>query len=417
MCKVVKSLCLAGIKNYKMIVKDKIRFSYRKFEQKPMTEFVKELNITVIFETPKGSVTKFVISKEESDENISEMIRSCIENTTNTDTEDLCIDDFSEVNFSENDFYKTSFLQFDPELYHFWIENQLEGHENLGVFYKIELYRYQLMTSKGDFEQFFVDSDLFYFDPANPEKFYSGKHKFLNDNWFDDLVEENHQKLSFNHDGKKMILTKEALATFLENYVRLFYADYIYFNHTGCKLLDDLNKEVFSANFNLISLPYEGIIFDAEGTKIREHFLIKNGQIVGFICNGSYSKYLQIENSGNSSLNQETPISHQRIKATFNEDVTDSYEDVSYRMVAFENLVYDSYQEIFMGVVLSHDGQKFDLQFKTEDILNDAIPMSRGEWVNESCFCQDIKIPIFEGMKNQKVDEETLWEKQAVKTS
>jgi hypothetical protein len=396
-----------------MIVKKKIRFSYRKFEQKPITELIYDSTVTTQFETPKGSMAKFVISKDESDENIREIIKSCIKNSINAGT--FYVDDFSEVNFSDNCFCKTSFLQFDPELYNSWIENQLKGHDDWGVFYKIELYRYQLITPKGNFEQFFVDSDLFHFDPANSEKFYSEKHKFLNDDLFDNSIEKDHQKFRLNPSGKKMILNKEAFATFLENYVRLFYADYIYFNNTGYKL-DDLHKKVFSANFNLISLPYEGIVFDSEGSKIKEHFLVKNGQIAGFISNESYSKYLQIENSGNSNLNRETPLSHQRIRTIFNESMTDSCEDVSCQLVAFENLVYDSYQEIFKGVALLHDGQKFDLQFKTEDILNEALPMNHGEWVNEFYFCQDIKIPMLKGMKSQKLDEETLWEKQTVKT-
>jgi hypothetical protein len=409
----MESLQSLGIKNYKMIVKDKIHFSYRKFEQKPLTELIQESTVTTKFETPKGSVAKFVISKEESDENISEMFKSCIENSTNT--EELYVDDFSEVNFLDNYFYKKSFWQFDTDLYHSWIENQLKDHENLGVFYKIELYRYQLITPKGDFEQFFVDSDLFYFDPVNPEQFYSGKHKFLNDDWFDYSSEENIRKFKLNPNGKKIILTQKALSTFLENYVRLFYADYIYCNNTRDRL-DDLQKEIFSSNFNLISLPYKGIVFDSEGTKIKEHFLVKSGQILGFISNESHSKYLQIENSGNSSLNQETPISHQRIMANFNKSITDSCEDVSHQIVAFENLVYDSYQEIFMGVAVSHDRQKFYLKFKTEDILNEALPMNRGKWVNDSCFCPDIKIPMFKEMKNNKMDKETLWEEQTVKT-
>jgi hypothetical protein len=164
-------------------------------------------------------------------------------------------------------------------------------------------------------------------------------------------------------------------------------------------------------------LPYEGIVFDYEGTKIKEYFFIKNGQILGFISNESYSKYLQIENSGNSSLNCENPISHQRIIANFNESITDSCEDVSHRIVAFENLVYDSYQKIFIGVALSHDRQKFDLKFQAKDILNEAIPMNHGKWVSESCFCQDIKIPMLEGIKNKEMSEDMLWKKKTFKTS
>ena len=117
-----------------------------------------------------------------------------------------------------------------------------------------------------------------------------------------------------NLDLYKPIQFKSSVvAEFFKHYILAFYANNVYFENSFIKT-KDINKKIFNFNFDLVSLPFNGIKYDSQGFRIKKIYLIKKNYLKNLICNQYFSNLLNILNSGNADFFNCDFISHQRLE-------------------------------------------------------------------------------------------------------
>ena len=183
--------------------------------------------------------------------------------------------------------------------------------------YGMEVYNYKMLANGKIYNQQFIHSDYFFYKLDDPSV---NAYISLNNDLRISSTDLIFKQFDINKlpqktiDLSKNILFKSTVvAELLNSYISCFYADNIYANNSLIKKREILSKK-FNFKFDLISTPFEGIIFDSDGFFTKDIYLIKDNKLKNILSNEYFSKILNIENTGNAVFFDSNSIAYQNIK-------------------------------------------------------------------------------------------------------
>lgn len=191
-------------------------------------------------------------------------------------------------------------------------------HTVFNVGYKLLSQDYHANISSHSICQSRIESELFIWDQSEISNIIKLSSCFPGDNIFnrhDYKMNMQMNRLPFNDTIIKgrILLKAKTVAQLMNGYICAFYADMI-FRKQSPITINDIHKKQFTTNFDLISLPYEEIVFDSECNLIDTKYLVQNGKLINVLSNSSYGKILGINSIGDADLNNTEAIKHQRLK-------------------------------------------------------------------------------------------------------
>jgi hypothetical protein len=383
-----------NILKYKIISVNEKSFVFKYSFGKISTEETDLNKINVFFSTQKG-VSKIVLSSTNTNESIKSLIEDAIEKIDNNDVLEMD-NDFENLKL-ENKIYN----EFDKSKYLKWLKSEVDkisqtAKISANFLYTINLNSYDLLINKNHIKQYHKSSECICFESQSFQKKAVLNEVYLNDNLHEKILEQFNSKnpifseIDFNL-CKKVLIRAEAFATLLNIFIQLFYANNVYIH--GTVKTNDINEQIFKSRFDLISLPYDGILFDSEGNKTSEKFIIQDGRLLSLISNKTYDKYLKINSSGNADLNETDNVCHQRIKFIQKQKTNYSLGDADIVIESFENIYLDFNEKLFVGLVSYLDKSKnkclTSINLGAEKLFDKIFCAGENKWV-ENVYCSDV---------------------------
>ena len=308
-----------GIFNYKIIKErlTKVIFSY-KCNNKKILENANLINITLNFKINKNPI-ELKLSEETSYKNIKKLIETALlfgmhKNFISKKIKSVKLDS---LNFNGSKFLCPRKCINDLETDIDYVLKNCKLKLNATI--EIKILQQLIIISNKRIQQQIIHIEGFFYKSDNIlENFFISFFNPLK-NSISYLLQKqiSYNKVNFlykNLDLSKPILFKSnVVAEFLNQYIIAFYSNNVYFENSFIKT-KDINNKIFNFNFDLVSLPFNGIKYDSQGFKTKKIYLIKENYLKNLICNQYFSDLLNILNPGNADLFNYEAISHQRLK-------------------------------------------------------------------------------------------------------
>lgn len=384
-----------NIKNYKIVSISEKKLMFKYSFGKISTEETKFDKINVLFSTEKGT-SKIILLSTNTNDFIKKFIEDAIEKTNNnvfqTDTD---------IDFESSEIENKVYNEFDKNKYLKWLESEIrkvsqDDKINLNFLYTINLSEYNLLIGKNHVKQYHTSSECVCFGDQSFQKKLILNEVYLNDNLHEKILKnfdlENPVFAVKDFDSCERVLIKaEAFAELLNIFVELFYANNVYTHGTVKKA--DINKKIFKSSFDLVSLPYDGILFDSEGNKVSEKFIIQDGRLLNLLSNNTYKRYLNLNISGNADLNETDEICCQRIKFVQKQETKCPLNDADIIIESFENIYLDFKERLFVGLVVCSDKLKSKyitaINFGVEKFFDKISCAGKSKWI-KNVYCSDV---------------------------
>jgi|GEM_PF-4115885 Predicted Zn-dependent proteases and their inactivated homologs len=399
--RIEKRLLAKGIKQYKIVRTIVKELRYREYFGKESIEDISDDKIFVLFKTG-GGVAKFTISAFQSDNTIDTIIESSIKNT-----EIMSVpwndDNFINVEIRKDENYN-HFHNFDSNQYLMWIKQEMSEvsqsiNFTFNVVYKVDMYRYCLLTNKDYLEQYNASSMLLCLENK------TWKRRACLDNCFfkDDIdksiihqlneVDLPRKNITINK-SQSILIKAKALSKLLNAYICLYYADQVYSNQSNVRT-DYIGKQIVKSEFDLIAIPYNGIKFDGEGSKISKKLIIDSGNLVNLLSNNSHSHYLNIKSYGNASFDMVDVVSHQRLIFTLKNKKKFVSQPIDLTIYHFQDVFIDFYNNEFIGIAICGDKSgryHANIRLNVKDTFDSIYSVgTKNAWI-QNVYCQDVII-------------------------
>ena len=399
--RIEERLLAQGIKEYKIIRTILKSFQYREYFEKVYIEDISDDKILVLFKTESG-FSKFTISSFQPEKIIDTIIETSKKNTLKMSLQ-WHNDSFSDILIGNNE-NNTLFHSFDKDKYIIWIQEEIDRVSEkiafpINVIYKVNMSKYCLRTNKDYLEQYTANSELICVENRTFKKKATLNNSFFKDNIANSIIKQLNKvdipRKNINLNSKQSILIKaKGLSDLLNVYIFIYYANYIYSNQSFIKT-SYIGKRIAKSNFDLISVPYNGIQFDSEGSKISKKSIVTSGKLVNLLSNNSFSEYLNINSFGNASLDTPNNVSHQKLVFTFKNSETIISQSIDLIISEFENLYIDFENNKLRGSAICIDKLGFfrtTISFNIKDIFDNIYSIGKkSTWIN-NVYCQDIII-------------------------
>ncbi|MGB8451879.1 MAG: metallopeptidase TldD-related protein [Anaerocolumna sp.] len=392
-----------GIKQYKIVRTIIKGLQYREYFGKEFIEDIYEDNLLVLLKTIRG-VARFTISACQSVYIIDTAIESCIKNTGIMSMQ-WHDDDFSSM-IIENDENCNCFHNFNRNEYLMWIKQEMNTvsqavNFKLNTVCKVKLYKYSLLTNKEYLEQYNTSSEFLCIENETYKRKAMIDNLFFNNDIAKLIIKQLNEvdiplKKIRIEKNQRILIKAKALSSLLNTYVCLYYADRVYSKQSYIRT-NYIGKEIVKNPFDLNAIPYNGIVFDGEGSRIYEKLIIDSGKLNNLLSNNSNSEYLGLTSYGNASLEMVDSVSHQRLIITLKNPEKVALQSLSLTIYQFENIYIDFADNEFRGIAIC--GDKFDyyrttISLNVEDVFNNIYPTgTKNTWI-KNVYCQDVIFKI-----------------------
>ena len=389
------------INNYKVVEINVNEMMCSLIDQQFTYTICDERYYNIIFEH-KGITLRFKTSSNCSEHEINSMILNCIEiggnNTNILEQAQISHKGIGNIEHTESSY--NDYEKWLTELYNMF-EEKFQTIFNIG--YELRKYYCQVNLSSIPAKQSRTDSNLYLWDRSDITNIIKLSPCYPSDNimdLFDNKQKSKKNALALcNTTLKGHVLFKaDAVAQLLNGFIRCFYADMLYKKQSPLAVNDIHNKQ-FERNFDLISLPYEELVFDSEGFATETKYLIKNGRVVDILGNSFFSELLGFNCIGNADLLEAEKVQHQRLKFLVHSDTQEDitidnicdFDIHSYKIthVEFQNgtifgiiVAYDrkntqqftsqctmSFDRFFKSIIFGNREYKWSDNIYTSDIL------------------------------------------------
>ena len=395
--KIETALINKKVKKYKIIELVSKKLWYKETFNNIFYDDIKLVEYFIMFEFNE-KIFKLNVPSINNLKEIEDLVENCLQNFTgikinwieNEDMETILKDSFKKIYFENFDSKKIINL----------IKQEFENIKkilnfSLNTSYSIKVNRYRLLTNSKFSEQYYLSSDLLSMENSRFQKIAHISNIFLDKNFSDKIVREfNKERYEFNPEIKlegSVLIKKNAFKHIIRNYIQGFYADNIYCNQSFISK-NDISKKISDKKFDIISCPFEDIRFDLDGNTVTEKAIISNGKILNFLSNNDYSRYLNINSTGNTDLIDRQRISHQRLKFILKDDKINNLKEFI-TISDFESFSVDLVTETFSAIaVCKKNDNKFCLpvNFNFKDIFNNIYRIdSNYEWI-DNIYCIDV---------------------------
>ncbi|HBJ2610336.1 PmbA family protein [Clostridium botulinum] len=390
-----------GIKEYKIIRTISKSLKYIEYFGKTSIEELLEDKMLVRFKT-EGGIAQFTVSSFQSDNIIDTIIEASIKNTMKMSFQ-WHDDNFSNVKIEQNKNYNR-FCSFSVDDYIMWINEEMDNvlkeiKLSLNTVYTVNINKYCLRTNKVYLEQYNADSEFLCVENIKFKRKAKLSNIFFKDHIVDSIIENLNkaeiQSNNINLNQKQRILIKaEGVSALLNSYILMYYSNYVYLNQSFIKT-NYIGKQISKSNFDLIAMPYNGIKFDSEGSRILKKVIVESGKLVNLLSNNSYSKYLNLNSFGNASLDMPNTISHQQLIFKFKNSERITYEAIDLIIYQFEYANMDFKNNEFRGIAICSDESGYfrtPISFNIKDAFDNIYPVDdKSTWIN-NVYCQDVII-------------------------
>ncbi|BDB03817.1 metallopeptidase TldD-related protein [Clostridium botulinum] len=399
--RVEERLLAKGIREYKIIRTILKSLQYREYFGKISITDLLDDKMLVLFKTEEG-IAQFTVSSFQSDNIIDTIIETSIKNTTKMSLQ-LHNDNFNNVKIEKNENYDR-FYSFSENDYIMWINEEMDNVLKeiklpLNTLYKVNINKYCLRTNKDYLEQYNANSEFICMENTKFKRKAKLSNIFLKDDIASSII-KNLNKIeipinNINLNQKQRILIKsEGVSDLLNVYILMYYSNYVYLNQSFIKT-NYIGKQISKSDFDLIVIPYNGIKFDGEGSRIFKKVIVDSGKLVNLLSNNCYSEYLNLDSFGNASLDMPNTISHQRLIFTFKNSERIAYQAIDLIIYQFEYVYIDFEDNEFTGSAICSDKSGYfrtTISFNIRDIFDNIYPAgSKSTWIN-NVYCEDIII-------------------------
>ncbi|CAL81551.1 PmbA family protein [Clostridium botulinum] len=400
--RIEKRLLSKGIMEYKIIRTILRGMKYKEYFGSVSIEDLSDDKILVLFKTEEG-IAKFTVSSFQSDNIIDRIIETSMKNQMKMSLQ-WHDDNFSDVKIEQNENYNR-FYKFNSNDYIMWIKKEIDNISKkikftFNTIYTINVNKYCLRTNKDYIEQYNTSSEFLCIENKTFKRRSKLSNRFLKDDIALSIIKQlNNDDIprnNINLNSKQRILLKaKGLSDFLNVYISLYYANYIYSNQSFIKT-NYIGKQISKSNFDLIAIPYNGIKFDSEGSRIFKKLIVGSGKLINLLSNNSFSEYFNINSFGNASLDTHNTVSHQRLIFTCKNSERIVSKSVDLIIHQFENAYIDfEDNEVFRGNAICSDKSGYfrtTISFNLKYIFNNIYPIgNKSTWIN-NVYCQDVII-------------------------
>lgn len=308
-----KILLNYGILKYKIIEENIFKIRNKNVSDTIKSDETKIKKIYINFKDEKHYF-KLTVNKMISDESIKKLLLNTIKKHQ-----------FKEVNKKNIISFEESinnFEIFNREIYTKLIKDNIKNilkeiKLRVNSSCNLEIYNYKMLTDGKIYNQQYMHSDYFFY---TTDSFHTSAYRSLNNDSkisFPSYICEqfNIYKLPKKEINlnKNILFKSNVAAELINSYISCFYGSNIYANNSFLKK-NALSQTFFNFKFDLISEPFEEIIFDSEGSFTKTLYLIKDNKIENILTNQSFSKLLNLNNTGYASFFCCNNITHQNIK-------------------------------------------------------------------------------------------------------
>lgn len=382
-----------NIKNYKIVSISEKKLVFKYSSGRISTEETKFDKINVFFNTEKGT-SKIILLSTNTNDFIKKLIEDAIEKTNNNVFQ-------GNIDFGSSEIQNEIYNEFNKNKYLKWLESEVRKVSqydkiNLNFLYTVNLSEYNLLRGKNSVKQYHTYSECVCFGDQSFQKKSILNEVYLNDNLHEKILK------NFNLENpvfavkdvnscERVLIKAEAFAELLNIFVELFYANNVY--AYGTVKTTNINKQIFKSSFDLVSLPYDGILFDSEGNKVSEKFIIQDGRLLNLLSNNTYKRYLNLNSSGNADLNETDEICCQRINFVQKQETKCSLNDADIIIESFENIYLDFKERLFVGLAVCSDKFKNKyltaINFGVEKFFDKISCAGESKWI-KNVYCSDV---------------------------
>lgn len=385
------------IKKYKIVELVSKELWYKENFNNIFYDNIKLVKYFIIFEF-NGKIFKFNVSSINNLKEIEDLIENCLQNCSGIKMN--WVEDNDDRTILKNEFKKVFFEDFDSKKIINLIKQKFESIKKIlnfsvNISYSIKVNRYRLLTDSKLLEQYYLNSDLLSMENSTFQKLAHISNIFLDKDFSDKIVHEfSKERYGFNPEIKiegPILIKKHAFKYIIQNYIQGFYADNIYCNQSFISQ-NDISKKISDKKFDMISCPFKDIYFDLDGNTLPEKAIISNGKILNFLSNNDYSRYLNVNSTGNTDLIDRQRISHQRLKFILKEDKFETQKGFI-TISDFDSFNVDLPTETFSAIaVCEKNNNKFcsPVNFNFKDIFNNIYRIDDNyEWI-DNIYCIDV---------------------------
>ncbi len=387
-----------GINQYKIIESNEKSLIYKDVFENVSYENFYLTEIFVILRI-KNKISTFILSPDTSPDLIDKIIEKSIANAFslkfNWDNTDKIEQPSSSTNTLAN-----IFEEFNVESYISQVKNEIDKVQKatlltLNTVVNISSYQYRLITQESEYIQYHFSSECICLE----NKTFSQKALLRNFtsvvNLSDNIIEKLNERINVvpkRVDCSTILIKNIAVSQLVNSFANQFYADNVYLGSSIIKT-DNIGKRIINNNICLNSLPYDGIIFDGEGSPINVKVLIKNGQLINLLSNNRFASYLDLKDSGNASFTSDRKITHQILKFNVHEvlDETDLTPTIIVNNI--ENMSIDSSKNSFTMIANCSDENGnycTSLNFNIRNFLDNIYSTDKNLNLIDNVYCQDI---------------------------
>ena len=401
--RVEERLLAKGIREYKIIRTILKSLQYREYFGKVSIEDISDDKMLVLFKTEEG-IAQFTVSSFQSDNIIDTIIETSIKNTIKMSMSlQLHCDNFSNVKIEKNENYDR-FYSFSENDYIMWLNEEMDNVLKeiklpLNTVYKVNINKYCLRTNKDYLKQYNANSEFICIENTKFKRQAKLSNIFLKDDIASSIIKNLNKveipRNNINLNQNQSILIKaEGVSALLNVYILMYYSNYVYSNQSFIKT-NYIGKKISKSNFDLIAVPFNGIEFDSEGSKILKKVIVDSGKLVNLLSNNSYSEYLNLDSFGNASLDMPNTISHQQLIFTLKNSERIAYQSIDLIIYQFEYVYIDFEDNEFRGSAICSDKSGYfctTISFNIKYIFNNIYPVdNKSTWIN-NVYCQDVII-------------------------
>ncbi|MFU0824767.1 metallopeptidase TldD-related protein [Clostridium sp.] len=381
-----------GISKYKIIhvITKSLSYLYKYGERKHEESYEDKIEVKFKY---KNKVGGFSISSCQPDDVIARIVNDSITKVYNMPVE---WDERSISQYYVDNFRKQMFDSCSKVNCIKWLEKEITKIEcginkSTALFYKTELSKCSLRTNENYLEEYLTDAHLTCIvDKRKVE---------VSDSWlfidFADTVLRQLKKPQLTYknldNNKKLLLKGKAVSQFINKYILMYYASYVYEGNSFIKV-EDLGNKLLEKDIDIIVLPYEKVYFDGEGCRMKIKEILKSGRLKNLLSNSLYSMYMGIESYGNSDMNNPYLIKHQRIVFMVNTTCVDADKGAAV-LSEFQqlNINLKNNEVIGTAIMEEKDGKYLTVvNFKIDDFLNKLNSRSNSYGWHENVFCPDV---------------------------
>ncbi len=387
-----------GINQYNIVISNEKKLMYKNVFEKISYE---ELNLSEIFVILKikDKISTFTMSSTLGKDLIDEIIQKSIANAFSLNFDWDNIDKIKKQTFSTNKLDHI-FNKFDIKSYLSKIHNEIERVQKatsltLNTAVNIRLYQNKLITTEVEYIQYHFSSKCICMENKNFSKKALLQNFTSLDNLSTKIVNKLNEEINFlpkKIEHSTILIKDVAVSQIVNLFISQFYADNVYLGNSIIKN-NSLGKRIINNNICLESFPYEGNVFDGEGSYIRETILLKDGYLCNLLSNKKFSNYLKLKNSGNASFTFDKKITHQILKFNVHNMLNGIYLNPTVIVNRIENININPINSSITMIANCCDKNgtyctsvNFDLKNFFDNIY------STGKELNliDNVFCQDI---------------------------